>query len=239
MSAAAPEAGRSLGPARRLLPLLALVAALVAALLLRPQSVLTLAELAAHRVALLDWVGRHYGIALLAFGAIYFTTKLLFVPTGPFLAAAGGFLLGIVPATLTASTAGLLAAIAVFLAIDHGLGQQLRARALPFLDRVGAGFRRHGWSYLLAMRLLPIMPFSVASIVPALLGLPLRLYALATLIGGLPSILVYTAIGSGLGRVLDEGKTDLGVLSDARIVLPLAALAALSLVPVLWARRAR
>ena len=157
MSAAASGTARGIAPALRLLPLLLLAAAIVAALFFKPQSFLTLDELAAHRAWLLAWVARHYAASLVVFAVVYFATKLIFVPTGPFLAAAGGFLLGIWPAAAVASLAGLLAATAVFVAVDQGLGRHLRNRALPFVDRMALGFRRHGWSYLLAMRLLPVM----------------------------------------------------------------------------------
>jgi uncharacterized membrane protein YdjX (TVP38/TMEM64 family) len=65
-------------------------------------------------------------------------------------------------------------------------------------------------------------------------------YGAATVIGVMPATFVFASIGAGLGEVLATGgQPDLTVIFSPRILGPLIALAALSLVPVAWRRRKR
>jgi hypothetical protein len=51
----------------------------------------------------------------------------------------------------------------------------------------------------------------------------------------MPGTFIFASIGSGIGYVLEQGKTpDLSVLSSPEILLPLAALGLLSLIPIVY-----
>jgi uncharacterized membrane protein YdjX (TVP38/TMEM64 family) len=220
----------------RAIPILAIIAAILSIAFLRPEADYLLHELADHRADLDSWVAAHFATAVVAFAGIYFVTKAAFLPTGPVLTAVGGLLLGITAATIAGSVGGVLAAALLYVVADLGIGRGLRARAFPFVERVGAGFRRYGFSYLVAFRLVPIVPFWAGCFVPAILGVRFGTYLLATLVGSLPSIFLYASLGHGLGRVLDQGGASLEAFSRPDIVGPLFGLAALSLAPVLWGK---
>ena len=49
------------------------------------------------------------------------------------------------------------------------------------------GFRDNALSYMLVLRLVPLFPFFVVNLVPAFMGVSLRIYILATLIGIIPA----------------------------------------------------
>ena len=109
--------------------------------------------------------------------------------------------------------------------------------AAGFLDAVRAGLRRDGFSYLLAIRLVPAFPFWLVNLAAALSGMRLLPYAAATVLGIMPATFVYASIGAGLGDVLSTGgRPDLTVVFSPRILGPLIGLAALSLLPVAWRR---
>jgi uncharacterized membrane protein YdjX (TVP38/TMEM64 family) len=129
----------------------------------------------------------------------------------------------------------------VFLAARTAFYDLFHARAGAALARLEEGFRRDSFSYLLFLRLVPVFPFWLVNIVPALLGMALGPYMLATLIGIIPGAVVYSSVGSGLGMLLDRGEMpNLGIIFEWRILLPLLGLAVLALVPVLYTRlRAR
>jgi uncharacterized membrane protein YdjX (TVP38/TMEM64 family) len=99
------------------------------------------------------------------------------------------------------------------------------------------GLQENALSYLLVLRLVPIFPFFIVNIVPALLGVPLRIYALGTLVGIIPGTFVYASVGAGLGSILDRGETpDFGIIFDPAVLLPLVALSLLALLPVAYRR---
>ncbi len=83
------------------------------------------------------------------------------------------------------------------------------------------------------LRVLPLFPFTVVNIVPALLGVRLKVYTLATFLGILPGTFVFAGVGSGLDAVLDAGqKPDLDIFLQPMVIGPIMALAVLALIPV-------
>ena len=73
------------------------------------------------------------------------------------------------------------------------------------------------------------------NLVPAVIGVPLRTFLLATVLGITPSTLIYASIGDAFGAMAEgEIALDSSVLRQPRFVLPLLGLAALALLPVLY-----
>src|SRR3546814_11678061 len=70
----------------------------------------------------------------------------------------------------------------------------------PGLTRMRAGFQEDALSYLLVLRLIPLFPFWLVNLVPAFLGVSLKVFALGTLIGIIPGSLVYASVGNEIGR---------------------------------------
>jgi uncharacterized membrane protein YdjX (TVP38/TMEM64 family) len=85
---------------------------------------------------------------------------------------------------------------------------------------------------LFLMRLLPVVPFFVANLVPAFLEVPLRRFVISTFFGIMPGAVVYTSVGAGLGEVFARGETpELGIIFEPRVLLPILGLCALALMP--------
>ena len=76
-----------------------------------------------------------------------------------------------------------------------------------FYDKIGAGFHKNAISYLLALRLIPVVPFWVVNIVPALLGMRLNHYVLTTFIGITPGTLIMSGLPEALIACCQAGKT--------------------------------
>lgn len=220
----------------RLVPLFLVAVAAAAAVALHPDAKASMAWLAGHRAGVTQWVGQHFVLAVLLFGLAYYATKALFVPSGPFLTAIGGFLLGTLWASVAGTVAGALAALTLYGAAEIGLGAAMRAKALPVVERLGAGFRQHGALYLIALRLLPVAPFWLGCFVPALLGMRLRTFLWASTLGSLPSLVIYAGLGNALGGLLDQGQIEPSALLARGFVAPLFGLAALAVLPVVYAR---
>ena len=77
------------------------------------------------------------------------------------------------------------------------------------------------------------MPFFVANLIPAFLGVPIHRFVISTFLGIIPGSLVFTSIGAGLGAVFAQGATpDFGIIFEPHILLPILGLCALSVLPV-------
>lgn len=189
--------------------------------------------LADNREWLLEWRDDNIVLAALVYFAVYVLVVAFSVPGGAWMTIGGGFLFGTALATGLTVVAATIGAVAIFLAARTSLGEVLRSKAGGWLARIDREFEESGTSFLLIMRLIPAIPFFIANIVPAFLKVSLATYAWTTLVGIIPGTAVYASIGSGLGRLLDQGeKPDLGVISEPHVLGPLLGLALLAAVPV-------
>jgi len=128
-----------------------------------------------------------------------------------------------------------IGAVLLFLAARSALGGWLTGRSGGLLDRVRPGLERDRFSYLLALRLLPVVPFWLVNLAAALVGMRLGSFALGTLLGIIPGTAVFASVGAGLGSVLEAGRDpDLSVILRPAVIGPLVALAVLALLPVAW-----
>jgi uncharacterized membrane protein YdjX (TVP38/TMEM64 family) len=220
----------------RRLPILAiLAAAVIGAFALRDTA--SFETLARHREALLQFRDAHYLLAVLGFIAAYVAIVALSLPGGTIATLTGGFLFGLFPGVIFIVLAAGSGAVLVFLAVRAGFGDGLARR----LDAAGgkaaklqAALRQNEWSVLFLMRLVPLVPFFIANLVPALVGTSLWRFAVSTYIGIIPGALVFTSVGAGLGEVFASGEApDLGIIFTPPILLPLLGLAALAALPML------
>lgn len=222
---------------KRLLPLIALLAGLALFLGFGGYRYLSLDALARNWHLWKAWVDGNRMLAGPVFILIYTAAVALSVPGASVLTLTGGLLFGWLMGSglvLVGATAG---ATLIFLAARTALGEPLRARAGPWLKRLEAGFAKNAFSYLLLLRVVPVIPFFIINLVPAFLGVKLWMYVVTTFIGIIPGVLVYSSIGSGLGSVFEAGgKPDLSLFSKPEIILPLVGLALLALIPVVVKR---
>jgi uncharacterized membrane protein YdjX (TVP38/TMEM64 family) len=219
--------------ARRLVPLGLLVAAGIAFIAIGGRQYLTFAALAENRDWLRSLVQRWGLVAGLLYIAVYAGLVALSVPGAAVMTIAGGFLFGTWLGTLCAVVGATLGATGIFLATRAGLGG-LAQRAGPLVGKLEAGFRADAFNYLLVLRLVFIVPFWLVNLVPALVGVRLSTFILATFLGIIPGTFVYASFGNGLGNVV--GEPGLGVLLRPSVIGPIIGLVILALVPVGYKR---
>jgi len=242
------NAGEPSGDARRgsavgWFAVAAILALMVAAWLFGWFEQLTLSNLIQRRGELAAFVADDAVLALAFYCALYIVLVALSFPGASLLTIAGGFLFGVVPAAIATAIAATAGSVIVFLAARSSFGSALRARAGPFVTRLAEGFREDAWSYLLFLRLVPVFPFWLVNLAPALFQVPLGTYAGATFLGILPGTIAYAFLGDGLDSLIaaqeraHPGCVDAGTCSIdlAALVTPtfVGALVALGLVALL------
>ncbi|APX23250.1 hypothetical protein Ga0080559_TMP2454 [Salipiger profundus] len=192
--------------------------------------------LAEHREALLALRDAHYVLIAGAFLLIYVAIVAFSLPGAAVTSVTGGFLFGLAAGTVFNVVAATVGALLIFLAARAGLGQTLATRMDASEGRLGklkAGLRENEVSVLLLLRLVPVVPFFVANLLPALVGVKLRSFLWTTALGIIPGALVFTSIGVGVGEVFDRGETpDLSLLWAPQVLGPLLGLAALAALPM-------
>lgn len=198
---------------------------------------LTFETLREHREALLAFRDdNRLGLAA-AFVAVYAAIVAFSLPGAAVTSVTGGFLFGLALGTALNVLAASLGAMAIFLAARWGLGRMLAARmdaSEGRIKKIKKGLHEHELSVLFLMRLVPAVPFFVANLLPALVGVKFTNFALTTVLGIVPGAIVFTWIGVGLGEVFDRGESpDLSLLWEPQILGPILALCALAALPIL------
>jgi uncharacterized membrane protein YdjX (TVP38/TMEM64 family) len=205
---------------------------------------LSLRDLAEHRAQLIGFVRAHPVASLAAYFGVYVLVIVACVPGPSVLSIAGGFLFGPLLGGAAALACLLSGSVVVFLACRTAFGDWAAHRAGAMVARIEAGFSRDAFSYLLALRLMPVAPFFLVNIAAGLARVRLGAFVIATLIGSAPSAFIYAGLGSGLGELFRRHtRLDAHLLARPDVALPLTGLAILALAPVGWrlwrSRRAR
>ena len=197
---------------------------------------LTFDTLRDNRETLLAWRDENYWSMAAVFIAVYILIVTFSLPGAAVASMTGGFLFGLFAGTVFNVFAATVGASAIFLAARWGLGEALTARleaSEGTVKRIKDGLRENEISVLFLMRLVPAVPFFVANLVPALVGVKFRNFLLTTALGIIPGGIVYTWIGVGLGGVFDRGETpDLSLLTEPFVIGPILGLCALAALPI-------
>lgn len=189
-----------------------------------------------NRARLLAFRDANYVLSAIVFVAAYTGIVTFSLPGAAVASITGGFLFNLFPGTLFNMIAATTGATAIFLAARWGFGARLEAKLEASegkIKRLKDGIDENQWSMLFVMRLVPVVPFFVANLIPSFLGVPLYRFVVSTFFGIVPGALVYTSIGSGVNEIFERGELpDLGIIFSPAILLPMLGLAALSLMPV-------
>ncbi|MEM8630784.1 MAG: TVP38/TMEM64 family protein [Pseudomonadota bacterium] len=230
-----PKAGKS--AVLRNLPLLVILCvAAVGAFTL--SDYLSFEALAENRETLLAFRDANYVATVLFFIAAYIVIVAFSLPGATIATLTGGFLFGTFPGALFNVIGATVGATIIFLAARFGLGEKLAARmdaSDGAVKKIKDGIDENQWSILFLIRLVPAVPFFVANLVPALVGVSTFRFVVSTFFGIIPGAIVYTSVGAGLGDVFSRGETpNLGIIFEPQILLPILGLSALALLPVIF-----
>jgi uncharacterized membrane protein YdjX (TVP38/TMEM64 family) len=241
----------------RLAPAVVIAALVVLAYALGLHRDLTLETFIQHRAAIDRFIAAHIVLALAAFVTLYVATVGLSLPCGGILTVTGGFLFGPVLGTAASAIGALAGGTVIFLIARTAIGEALTRRAGSLVAKLAEGFRADAFNYLLFLRLVPF-PFWLVNLAPALFGVRLKTFLLATAIGILPATFAFATFGAGLGSVIAAHEThynacvaegragctvdfDLSRVLTPTLLLALLALGILALLPVLarrlWGRK--
>jgi uncharacterized membrane protein YdjX (TVP38/TMEM64 family) len=191
--------------------------------------------------SLSDWLGRLGFIGLAIFVVVLAVSSLFFFPASPVIiatAAVFGFVFGVIGAVLGI---GLGASLGFFLSrsfLRKDIAERLRRnRTFRAID---LAIEEEGWKVVALLRLCPI-PFGLANYFYGLTGIRFQPYLWTTILGSLPSVVLFCYVGSA-GRAsleaLATGNFHKGAGEIILLVLSVAAtIAALIFLPR-FARRA-
>ncbi len=186
-------------------------------------------------------------LSLGVFALAYVIMTALSIPGGALFTVLGGFLFGWLSGGITVVFAATAGAFLLFLAARSALGTALQRKAGPFIDKLQKGFAEDAISYLLFLRLVPVFPFWLVNLAPALFNVRPLTFLWTTALGIIPGTFAISIVGEGLESVLAAQRAansaclatpgctvrfDFGALITTEMLVALAALGVLALIPV-------
>jgi len=233
----------------RVVPLVVLAAALVAFFALGGPKYLNFETLLKSRASLDEFTRANLPFALAVYILLYAAAVAASIPGALLLTITGGFMFGGWLGGAAAVVAATVGATCLFLIARFVFAGFAQRRTGAWLDKMRAGFQEDAASYMLFLRLVPIFPFWLVNLAPALLGVPLSTFMWTTLLGVIPGTFAYALAGAGLDSLVVAQKQafdtcvaaggagckfDLspGNLVTKELILAFAAIGIVALVPV-------
>ena len=196
-------------------------------------------SLGKNREVLSFWVEKRIFFASAIYCIIYITFVSFSVPFATVLTVSGGFLFGGLLGSVLSGVSATCGATLLFLIVKLGFGHYLDIEAIDnkILADMRAGVKKNIWTYLFLIRLIPVIPFWLANIVPALLKVKLTVYVITTFFGIMPATILYSYIGSSIDSSFNGGTPDLSLISHPEFLIPVSILIILFLFPLIKNRK--
>ncbi|MEJ7667174.1 MAG: TVP38/TMEM64 family protein [Casimicrobiaceae bacterium] len=204
------------------------IGAIVAFFALGGRKYLNLETIQANRDALLAFTDAHFVAALAIAFAVYVAATAFSLPGALLLSLTTGFVFGRWVGTALVVVSATVGATVLFLAARYLFADWARKRMGTLGEKINAGFTENAFSYMLFLRLVPLFPFFLVNLAPAVTSIPLRTFVLATFIGILPGSFVFVNLGETLGRI-----DSLHGLVSWQVLGAFALLGVFALIPIL------
>ena len=169
------------------------------------------------------WISSLGPVGLVLYAVAYVLGTVLMLPVW-LMTIGAGFLFGWIPAALVVFTGATVGASLAFLIARH-LARERVARAAardPRFTALDHAIADKGWRIVFLLRMSAVVPFVVSNYVYGLTAIRFWQYAVASAIGMIPLILLYTGLGAAARRA-GLSETQAEVVPDAVAIAILAA----------------
>ncbi|MEL7431377.1 MAG: VTT domain-containing protein [Chlamydiota bacterium] len=221
---------------KRLIPILLLLIA-SALLYFFGSSYLSFSELQKRHTSLSLFVSNHPILAPCVYVSLYALFTFLCIPVGSAFTLLGGVLFPQPFCTIYVVIGATWGASMLFLVVRYALSRSIKRLLGTRLRKIQQELQARPASYLFFLRLMPIFPFWLVNIAPALLEVAFFPFFLTTLLGIIPGSFAYAQTGRGLSSIFSSGEPfQIKNIFSFHMQLALLSLGVLSLIPVMIRR---
>ena len=194
-----------------------------------------------NRAEIAEFRDKNFTLSIISFWIFYVTLVVFSLPGAAVASVSGGFLFGLGGGLIINVTAASTGATLLFVLVRYGVKSfnynKSNTFNSNFVFRIKNALTINQVSIMLILRLVPVVPFFLANILPALVGVRLFNFIWTTIIGIIPGGIVFTSIGVGVGEVFDRNEyPSLEVLFSPVILGPILGLVALLILPMILRR---
>lgn len=191
----------------------------------------TLENIKTQRGLLLEYVQDKYIASVISFIFIYVFVTAFSIPGATVLTLLGGFLFMPLFATIYVNIGATIGASLIFLAARYLIGNRVQQKYSERLAAFNREIEKHGKNYLLTLRLIPIFPFFLVNLLPALTKIPFKTFFWTTSLGIIPGTFVYAYAGRQFGSI-----DSINEIFSIKIFVAFTLLGLMTLVPVVLKR---
>ena len=192
-----------------------------------------------NRAEIAEFRDKNFTLSIISFWIFYVTLVVFSLPGAAVASVSGGFLFGLGGGLIINVTAASTGATLLFVLVRYGVKSFNYNKSNTFNNnfvfRIKNALTVNQVAIMLILRLVPVVPFFLANILPALVGVRLFNFIWTTVIGIIPGGLVFTWIGVGVGEVFDRNDyPNIELLFTPAILGPLLGITALLLIPIIF-----
>ena len=219
---------------KKFIPVIVIASAFFSAFLLGAKAI-TFDDFISNRDQILTFRDSNLIFSVMIFMLIYISVVTFSIPGATILSVTGGFIFGLEVGLILNILSATIGATFLFLAVRLGFGNLLtrfEKGSAKFSDLIEQ-LKINEINILLLLRLIPVVPFFVANILPAIAGVSLKNFFWTTFLGIIPGGFVFTLIGANAGDFFDRGEApDLTVFWSLEFLAPLICLIILVAFPM-------
>jgi len=219
---------------KKFIPVIVIASAFLLAFLLGAKAI-TFDDFISNRDQILMFRDSNLAFSVMIFMLIYISIVTFSIPGATVLSVTGGFIFGLEVGLILNIVSATIGATFLFLAVRLGFGNLLtrfEKGSANFNDLIEQ-LKINEINILLLLRLIPVVPFFVANILPAIAGVSLKNFFWTTFLGIIPGGFVFTLIGANAGNFFDRGEApDLTVFWSFEFLGPLICLIILVAFPM-------
>ncbi|MBI5274748.1 MAG: VTT domain-containing protein [Chlamydiales bacterium] len=157
-----------------------------------------------HHRYLKTFVHNHVFISVIIAIIIYIVSIALSLPIAGVLSLAIGYLFVFPLSTFMVVFSATIGACILFVSTKIALSEHVYKISPKLVDKIHHQLETKGSIYLVAIRLLPIIPFWVINIVCAMLNISFARFLWTTVIGIIPGSILYTYAGDSLNTIFEK-----------------------------------
>ncbi len=154
-----------------------------------------------HKEYLMWFVTNRYWLSVGVYLGVGIVGVTFLLPVTAFMTLVAGFLFGIFPGLLYANISATVGSTFAFLIVRYTGGNFLQEKYAKNLVRFNENVQLYGTWYLLLVHLIAVIPFAAVNVCAGLTRVSLWTFLWTTIIGIIPSQLVYTFAGQRLATV--------------------------------------
>ena len=221
---------------KKFIPIILIALAFLLAFLLGAKDI-TFDDFISNRDQILMFRDSNLTFSVMIFILIYISAVTFSIPGATVLSVTGGFIFGLELGLILNVVSATIGATFLFLAVRLGFGNlfgKFEKGSVKFSDLIEQ-LKVNEINLLLLLRLIPVVPFFVANILPAIANVSLKNFFWTTFLGIIPGGFVFTLIGANAGNFFDRGEApDLTVFWSFEFLGPLICLIILVAFPMFF-----